>query len=130
VDELLLAALIEGFCSADVISFSSARPSVRARQSAARLDAYTAADQALNRCYKLDGLKPSKCKTSVLARVHPGFAVAFSTPIIGKTPMPRCTLAALIESFCCAEVISFSAQFALRCRRSGALLAGTRLGLR
>jgi hypothetical protein len=40
------------------------------------------------------------------------------------------SLTALVESFCSAEVISFSAQFALRCRRSRALLAWTwfRLG--
>jgi len=35
------------------------------------------------------------------------------------------TLAALIESFCSAQVIAFSAQFALRRRRSRALLAWT-----
>jgi len=40
------------------------------------------------------------------------------------------TLAALIESFCSAEVISFSTQFAHRCRRSRALLAWAWLCLR
>ncbi len=36
-------------------------------------------------------------------------------------------LAALIESLFGAQVIAFSAQFALRCRCTGALLARTRL---
>jgi hypothetical protein len=35
------------------------------------------------------------------------------------------TLAALIESFCSAEVIAFAAEFALRRRRSRALFAWT-----
>jgi hypothetical protein len=39
-------------------------------------------------------------------------------------------LAALIESFRSAAVISFAAQFAFRCRRSGTLLTWTRLSLR
>ena len=35
-------------------------------------------------------------------------------------------LAALIESFFSAEIIAFPAEFALRCRRAGALFARTR----
>ena len=44
--------------------------------------------------------------------------------------MKGAALSALIESFCGADVISFSAQFAFRGGGAGALLAGTRLGLR
>jgi transposase len=42
----------------------------------------------------------------------------------------ECALAALIESFGGADVISFSAQFVLRGRRAGALLARTWFGPR
>jgi hypothetical protein len=54
-----------------------------------------------------------------------------STWIIGKMPMPRwISLAALVESFGSADVIPFSAQFALRRRRSRALLTRPWLGPR
>jgi hypothetical protein len=59
--------------------------------------------------------------------------VTFRSRLLSEPAARLCegaTLAALIESFCGADVISFSAQFALWCGRSRALLAWTRLGLR